>query len=505
MRGPIQSPVRIHRNPTFSYSKWDASLSENKQSGKRTCADLKASVVDFSQSHEKRMRDLLFLCKQFSDQAFELLDQLRSMFRLTQNTRVFRILHECAETMHDFPVTTRLDIADLLSQFVKTRNAGFDVMHEICSTENLDQLPKESHAKYLICLVNTNRFPDAEEMLFDLCNDPKIQVLFRYETLLSLKHMITKNRGTLTRGMWIFVMNGSNCIRYRILACQALLTQCGLPSEDRVRVEQILFEIARNTDNDENTRADALDIIQLHTSSNETAVEANKMLTELGGGATVYENKQNAHTVSVVASALESIALLYEYTKSQTLPAFDDVVADITRLADAESERTGTIVRSVINRIRIDRSDLNAAITSLRELLCNIYLYISNHPKRTNLERILIQEMVDTDGTCATGYAERLINTLSGFGEFKVTISWEDQIRANIHARLNAKLISEPDRDTILTQMVDRNIADRTTFLTFFMQQFPSIREDMYMEFSDHMTDTDWELYVQKAVVSYGM
>ena len=49
-------------------------------------------------------------------------------------------------------------------------------------------------------------------------------------------------------------------------------------------------------------------------------------------------------------------------------------------------------------------------------------------------------------GTCSSGFATRLINVISGFGQFNIRISYEDQIVANFSGRLNAfaRKITDP-------------------------------------------------------------
>jgi hypothetical protein len=54
------------------------------------------------------------------------------------------------------------------------------------------------------------------------------------------------------------------------------------------------------------------------------------------------------------------------------------------------------------------------------------------------MKKRLLEELEEMSGTCSSGYATRLVNIISGFGEFNIRISWEDQIIANFSGRLNA-------------------------------------------------------------------
>ena len=55
------------------------------------------------------------------------------------------------------------------------------------------------------------------------------------------------------------------------------------------------------------------------------------------------------------------------------------------------------------------------------------------------MKKRLLEELEEMSGTCSSGFASRLVNVISGFGDFKLTISWRDQIIANFTGRLNAR------------------------------------------------------------------
>jgi hypothetical protein len=91
-----------------------------------------------------------------------------------------------------------------------------------------------------------------------------------------------------------------------------------------------------------------------------------------------------------------------------------------------------------INRIDIDRGIYSVYSLSLANVLVLIWTYITGHDHENEMIVRLVDELVDMSSTCSTGYISRLANVLSGFGEFSVRISWEDQIVSNFTGRLNA-------------------------------------------------------------------
>jgi hypothetical protein len=271
------------------------------------------------------------------------------------------------------------------------------------------------------------------------------------------------------------------------------------------------------------TRADASDVI-LHYGSSVSMRKAEDIITELGGGkrVNVYDNAQNVHTESITSSVMKIIYGVEEKLKCVVKPTFEFTVDNINILAkqmyrpkirnddnvwvdsDEKSVQEIDIERSLL-RIELDRTIFKNVNLDLRSVLLLMYTYIQTCDDKDELNQRLLEELIDMAGTCSSGYISRLVNSLCGFGEFNIEISWADQIKANLQGRLNSKLVHEPPetRDKILDQMINIDIADRTAFLEFFIKHISGIKEDMYQEFSKHISDTDWDLYFMRAIIHY--
>ena len=50
----------------------------------------------------------------------------------------------------------------------------------------------------------------------------------------------------------------------------------------------------------------------------------------------------------------------------------------------------------------------------------------------------MLQELEDMSGTCSSGFAARIVNIISGYDNFNIRMSFNDQIIANFTGRLNA-------------------------------------------------------------------
>ena len=61
-------------------------------------------------------------------------------------------------------------------------------------------------------------------------------------------------------------------------------------------------------------------------------------------------------------------------------------------------------------------------------------------------------------GKCATGYAYRLVNVLSGFGDYSIRISWEDEIGSNLSALLNRRIQELEDEEYMENILVEMSL-----------------------------------------------
>ena len=120
----------------------------------------------------------------------------------------------------------------------------------------------------------------------------------------------------------------------------------------------------------------------------------------------------------------------------------------------------------------------------------------------------LVEELAEMAGTCSSGFATRLVNTISGFGDFSMKISWRDQIASNLLGRLNAR-IRDMDNLTLQEKVLEEmtipsgDYALRKHFLKFLRANMLSIREELYTEFKTYITDTDFDLYFRAAISVY--
>lgn len=218
-------------------------------------------------------------------------------------------------------------------------------------------------------------------------------------------------------------------------------------------------------------------------------------------------------------------------------------------------------IYSALNRIEMDRTLYSKFNSNLGNVVIKLWSYIQINEYREEMVKRLLEELEDMSGTCSSGFVSRLVNVLSGFGEISFKISFTDQIISNFIGRLNkyARIINadtSPFRkdklydvielyiysnnitikypnissmkkmideylkngrdekiemildnflDKVLTEMcLDPNkFNDRRHFLLFFREYMLRIREELYEEFKDYVSDTEFDLCIRKAITVY--
>jgi hypothetical protein len=338
-----------------------------------------------------------------------------------------------------------------------------------------------------------------------------------------------------------FIEKPENSIYYRILSGQYLLQKCELNGDETMGVFSVLTQFANDVTVEYNRRADAADVL-LQLGDENTKKIGRQLIIDLGinhNSVTIFDNAQNVHTQEVEDSVLEtleffaSIPLMtvnklpinFEYVNKQ-------IETILTNRGEKDYEESNKNIRLALNRIRLDRALYSKYNNTLSNILIRLWSYMKKHKFEEEMIKRLLEELEEMSGTCSTGFITRLINVPSGFGDFSVRISWEDQIIANLAGRLNAqmrkidkenwgkyeseikKTIGELEEDEDIYEefkanvmmelaMISSKTAKRKNFNLFFLKTIANIREEMYKEFTDYLDDASFDLYMRKALSRY--
>lgn len=391
----------------------------------------------------------------------------------------------------------------------------------------------------VLFLMKSEKFKEqSREYFCDIINDSSVEEIYRYKTIQKLESTFEASKTVIplrvqrkkkieisdkniqkfiyyAREACIrFVKNERNTLTYRTLASQYLFEKCNVEDKDCLDfLEKFLMSVADNYHINDDIRADACDVI-LQYGSEEAREGARNIIYVLGGGDRVnnniFKNAQNVHVRSIEESVQKIIDRLIGYhPRNKQFYNFTQSRDDIIKLIENEEKDTKQQIEGSLIRIGLDRAVYGNSNVSLSTILSRVWTYIQDSEFKEELQKRLLEELVESNNKCSTGYASRLVNTLSGFDEtMSVTISYEDQIVSNLEGRLNARIRlikNEEYMEKVLNEMTIPVLFfhQRMNFLKFFRENISKIREEMYDEFRHHMTDIDYDFYFRKAIIHY--
>jgi hypothetical protein len=503
--------------------------------------NLVETVSDMSLPDEIRLEALESYHKLHGEETVEVVNKLAMMYQFSGLKLLRNYLYEiCVKTgIHPFLKTF---IIKSLCAYDSADEIGYKAL-DIVYPSMGDDVPMPCKVEIVILLMKCKKFRErARDYFCDIVNTDAIECEFRYKTILSLEHLVEKKKTQnyfIREACWEFIQH-NNPTRYRVLAGQCLLQRCKVTKLQREKIEQILLSFATDGELDYNIRADSADVL-LQLGNDENKLAARDIILMLGREnhlvRTVYDNAQNVHTEEIDESVLEIVEFLatmptmtiktkkdledeknflktvsgmeigFSYVKAKIMKIIEEEKKGLELKEDEKYEREENIKIS-LSRIEMDRALYSKFNCSLSMVLVKVWTYIQGHESEEEMKIRLFQELEEMAGTCSSGYLSRLVNSITGFGDFSLRISWRDQIIANLGGRLNARARKIDDldfADLVICEMAiqSHDYQSRKHFLRFFRQNLLSIREEMYQEFKDYIPDTDFDLHFRAAVSQY--
>lgn len=488
---------------------------------------------------ETRMSSLVKyhnFCKNDPNISFEeVISRIIGMYFFSKTIVLEEYLIEICKTI-DINISYRIECSKNIEE------KGFEHINNMFLLESstIKTLSTPIRIDTVLFLMKSDKFKEqAREYFCEIVNDSSIEEIYRYKTIQKLESIFEASKTSIPlrvqrkkkieisdkniekfiyyskEASIRFIKNDRNTFTYRTLACQYLFEKCNVNDNDNLIefIEKFLMSVADNQNINDDTRADACDVI-LQYGSEEAREGARNIIYVLGGGDRVqnniFKNAQNVHVRSIEESVQNIIDKLIGYhPRNKKFYNFSQSRDDILKLIEKEEKETKQQVEGAIIRIGLDRAVYGNSNVSLSTILANVWTYIQDSEFKIELEKRLLEELVESNNKCSTGYASRLVNTLSGFDEnMSVTISYEDQIVSNLEGRLNAKIRlieNEEYMEKILNEMTIPVLFfhQRSNFLKFFRENVSKIRQEMYEEFRHHMTDIDYDFYFRKAIIHY--
>jgi hypothetical protein len=535
----------------------------------------KKYILDLSLSYETRIKLIHRYYKENENNAIEIISRIAGMYQFSGTKILEKYLNgialetqlsdflnveavkgllsftEFEEDIYDNDDDEMKEIKTESNNAIKQRNElrqsiAYESLNVICS-----RLGNELATPYkidVICsLMENEKYKEQSTQYFiKIIEDNEIECDYRYKSILSLERKkINDVKFHLYKSLLSFTRNKNNLMMYRILSSQYLLQSIKeLMSEDEIKeVENSLLDFAENEENEYNLRADASDVL-LSLGSDEMKIKGREIIMKLGGkGNTVFENKQNVHVKEIeksVMKILETICYvpIMKNNDGESIN-FDYVDEEIQKLVDDTNDKEKILIS--LNRIRMDRTLYSTLSITLSVVIVKLWSYICSNENKIEMQKRLLQELEDMAGTCSSGFISRLVNTISGFGELSIQISFEDQVISNFSARLNSyaqKICEEdsifrhqaldaviklylkenPEKDDIVVDAIIEEFYDavlnemmlsssdyknRPRFLLFFRTYMSKIREEMFKEFIEYVSESEFDLYFRKALSYY--
>jgi hypothetical protein len=193
---------------------------------------------------------------------------------------------------------------------------------------------------------------------------------------------------------------------------------------------------------------------------------------------TIYSDTQNVHNSVINLSVIQACIYLItlENCPPFSVPGVKEELQNIYP-DNLEAQRSIDIV---LERIQIDAAVFRHEHDSftLHNLFSALWSFICKHENRTEIKKILVEEMISMSRYCSTGHLSRFINVIQGFHnlrELDIKISNEEQIKAVVMTFLNLSM-SKEDSDEINDSIVGDNKKPFLEFVKSKMnEKIPSI------------------------------
>lgn len=320
-------------------------------------------------------------------------------------------------------------------------------------------------------------------------------------------------------------------------------------SEEAVHfIEILLIEISENPALSENIRTSAADVILNNATSLYTRERAQDIINVIAeenriannrrrqhengiNNKTIYNFSQNVHKQSVSSSVEQALDFL---STMDNIAASENIFSDIESTKEYISldEEYKYKIAKAFRHILSDSCVYSKHNFSMLDIFCKLWRYIETHEYRDELIKRMFEELYDMSNMCNTGYISRLVNIMSGFGDFSITISWEEQITSVFVQRFNKYImnISEPGgiphedyvnhivplfdnvdnileefKSRVLEEMTLSKCAKRVCYDIFCNIYIPVIEFELRKEYKSYISQKDFNRYMAAAKAQYNI
>jgi hypothetical protein len=185
---------------------------------------------------------------------------------------------------------------------------------------------------------------------------------------------------------------------------------------------------------------------------------------------TVYSDSQNVHDSSINSSVIKVLNNLYSrygkildtYASNMniSLDNYKKLVIDkIKSFLKSKFSNKSILIDESIDYINRNIAKFGNNEYTLGDAIICLWLYITAHKNRDELQIRLLEELNEMKGFCTTGHIARLMNVIQGYTDDEnlcIRISNREQIRSVIQNYLNTEL-SNCDNDEVMDGFITGN------------------------------------------------
>jgi hypothetical protein len=416
--------------------------------------------------------DVDTLFEYFFDESNELPDRIKCLLQLQKKDNDL-LLETVNKIVKNYDIYSSSSLTEMLDLIINENK--FDIYARRICIETIYLKNKEKGAEYFKTFVEDEKFKSLSfHIRFEtlkilgrkvttkdysttvisgftnLFVNDSYEIEFRFKMLKSLYDLSEKFLEFKEISLCIYniLLNEKIPIYLKIISISILYNNTD-ENNKKEKLLELLSSFASDNNLDYNLRANSADTMLLlignNTVFNSFKYLANDIITTLGiqsGSKTIYNNAQNVHNKSVEQSVkkilLEISSMKIEVINGKEVD-FNFCLNDLLKYIENKNENTIKKIKNSLTRIELDTFLYeNQKLTTIFVKLWCIAL------KNIELKCRIIEELEDMYDTCSSGHVSRLINILSGFEvdgkHFNLSISWEEQIKANFTGRFQARL-----------------------------------------------------------------
>ena len=292
-----------------------------------------------------------------------------------------------------------------------------------------------------------------------------------------------------------------------LMSARYIIDQYDYLSDERNTVLEYILDVADDKNESIYARSECADILITLGEGNEI-IFGEQVIEELGDlynenkNKTIYTNAQNAHNETINENTRNIVRSLYkDYLKTKSYndlvkTSHEDIhkeLSTIYSLGETHDKLHSFFYRVMTDPFRFER-------LSLSDILLLVYNKICSFENKNDLMKRLLEEILDCDNSCTTGYFTRIVNTLNGFINDKdmcFNINPRDELRSVIFARINRNIRSLPEktRESVLEAIEEANFGVFEEFMDYY-----SPEDEIRKEYSGLIEEEEFNKLFSKCV-----